>query len=131
MALAVQLSSPPPRRALRLAPQPVALDRPRYGCRRLAAVAVLSAALVTTSTVVHAVGAALVHDPVAQAATPVPAAPHTLRLVQPGETLWSIAGDLRPSADRRAAVDELVRLNGSTTIIAGQPILVPAGWSAS
>jgi hypothetical protein len=44
--------------------------------------------------------------------------------------LWSIAGELRPAADRRATVDELVRLNGSATIIAGQPILVPAGWSA-
>jgi hypothetical protein len=131
MALAVHLSSAPPPRALRLLPRPVALEQPHYGRRRLAAVAVLGAALLTASTALHAIGAALIDDPVAQAATAVPAAPHTLRLVQPGETLWSIAGDLRPRADRRAAVDELVRLNGGTTIIAGQPILVPATWSAS
>jgi hypothetical protein len=130
MALAVQLSTPPPARSLRLVPRPLAATRPHYGWRRFVAVCGLTAGLVAASSAVRAVGSALVDDPVVQAGTPVPAGPHTLRLVDPGETLWSIAGELRPDADRRAAVDELVRLNGSATIIAGQPILVPAGWSA-
>ena len=68
MALAVHLSSAPPPRVLRLVPRPVALEQPHYGRRRLAAVAVLGAALLTASTAVHAIGAALIDDPVAQAA---------------------------------------------------------------
>lgn len=47
--------------------------------------------------------------------------------VEVGDTMWSIARDLRPSGDVRPLVDELVRLNGSATIVPGQELVVPAG----
>lgn len=45
-------------------------------------------------------------------------------VVQPGDTLWSIAGALHPSGDVRKAVDRLVELNGSAALSPGQRILV-------
>src|SRR5690606_32719547 len=72
-------------------------------------------------------GRALVHSP---AATGVPAAPGTgqalaARPVAPGDTLWSIAVELRPDADPRPLVDELARINGGPALQAGGTVLVP------
>lgn len=49
-------------------------------------------------------------------------------VVQGGDTLWSIAGDVAPSADRRDTVAEIVELNAlpGSGIRAGQQIAVPA-----
>ena len=48
--------------------------------------------------------------------------------VQPGETLWQIARDIRPNADPRETVARIQELNGLTTatVWAGQPLIVPA-----
>ena len=48
--------------------------------------------------------------------------------VQPGETLWQIARDVRPNADPRETVARIQELNGLTTatVWAGQPLIVPA-----
>ena len=40
-------------------------------------------------------------------------------VVQPGDTLWSIAADVAPDADVRITVDQLVALNGASPIVAG------------
>lgn len=53
-------------------------------------------------------------SPSAPAAAPVPASGATVHLVEPGDTLWSIAGDLHPSGDPRPVVDELVARNGGS-----------------
>ena len=47
-------------------------------------------------------------------------------LVQPGDTLWSIATWLGPGRDPRRLVDELSDLTGSTTLQPGQRLVIPA-----
>ncbi len=41
-------------------------------------------------------------------------------VVEPGDTLWSIASELRPEGDVRPVVDELARRNGGAVIEAGE-----------
>lgn len=55
----------------------------------------------------------------------VPVQPQTV--VQPGETLWSIAQRVAPGADPRSTVLQLKELNGLTSsrLDAGQPLLLP------
>lgn len=48
----------------------------------------------------------------------------TQYVVQPGDTLWSIAGELQPDQDRRATVDRLAARNGGAAIHAGQRLVV-------
>ena len=48
-----------------------------------------------------------------------------IHVVQPGETLWSIAGALRPSGDVRGLVRTLARLNGGASLRVGQHLLLP------
>jgi hypothetical protein len=47
-------------------------------------------------------------------------------VVQPGESLWTIAQDVAPQADPRATVVELKRLNGLTSSVVqvGQALVV-------
>jgi LysM repeat protein len=52
------------------------------------------------------------------------AAPATV-VVQPGDTLWSIAEDIAPHVDVRITVDQLVALNGGSPIVVGQELVVP------
>jgi len=47
-------------------------------------------------------------------------------VVQPGDTLWSIAADVAPDADVRITVDQLVALNGASPIVAGQELVLPS-----
>jgi nucleoid-associated protein YgaU len=53
-----------------------------------------------------------------------PVSPVT-HVVQPGETLWSIAQRVHPGGNVAAYVDRLVRANGGNTIQVGQQIVVP------
>jgi LysM domain len=46
-------------------------------------------------------------------------------LVEPGETLWSIAESVHPGGNLAAYVDKLVHANGSSTIRVGQQIVLP------
>ena len=43
-------------------------------------------------------------------------------VVQPGDTLWSVAHELAPSADPRGVVDQLVRARGTTDLTPGDTI---------
>jgi hypothetical protein len=55
------------------------------------------------------------------------AARHTL-IVQPGESLWSVANRVAPHRDPRAVIDEIESLNhlSSPTLEAGEQLTVPA-----
>ena len=46
-------------------------------------------------------------------------------VVQPGDTLWSIARRLQPEGDVRPLVDQLVDLNGGTDLAVGQRLPIP------
>jgi hypothetical protein len=51
--------------------------------------------------------------------------------VSTGDSLWSIAEDVAPSADPRDVVDAIVRLNGleGVTIESGQRIAIPMEYA--
>lgn len=66
------------------------------------------------------------------AATPAPAPSSPLAsasastvVVRPGDTLWSIARQLRPTGDVRPLVDELVASHGSPVVAPGDRIPLP------
>ncbi|MEO6821237.1 MAG: LysM peptidoglycan-binding domain-containing protein [Candidatus Nanopelagicales bacterium] len=51
-------------------------------------------------------------------------------VVQPGQTLWSLASEALPGMDPREAVSRVADLNGlgpSSRIVTGQPLLLPLG----
>lgn len=48
------------------------------------------------------------------------ATPAEVHVVQPGETLWSIAGGVAAGGDIRVVVDQLAEAAGSSTLQAGQ-----------
>jgi hypothetical protein len=43
-------------------------------------------------------------------------------VVEPGDTLWSIARELEPNSDPRSVVDELVRARGTSEVFSGETI---------
>ena len=107
-----------------------------YRRRRLAvvvlAVVVLAAALLLASAAVariaggvpsSAAGAPSLTSAAAPSAAEV-AAP-TTAVVQPGDTLWSIAAATAPDVDVRITVDRLIALNGSSPIAVGQELDLP------
>ncbi len=52
----------------------------------------------------------------------------TIYVVQPGDTLWSIARIVSPSGrDIRVTVHDLQNLNGGSNLIPGQQLIVPLG----
>lgn len=59
---------------------------------------------------------------------PEPAETATV-VVRPGDTLWGLAGELVPGADRRVTVDQITELNGlrsAAEIAPGDVLVVPA-----
>ncbi|MEO7556590.1 MAG: LysM peptidoglycan-binding domain-containing protein [Acidimicrobiales bacterium] len=71
----------------------------------------------TTSTAASAV---LVPDPGVYGSSGIDPPAGATYVVQPGDTLWSIARRLAPNVDITAAVDRLAELNGSSAIQIGQ-----------
>jgi hypothetical protein len=57
--------------------------------------------------------------PIADATAQPAAAVGVVYVVQPGDTLWTIAAQIAPGADRRATVDKLVHLNGTAALEVG------------
>lgn len=92
--------------------------------RRLVRTTVLALALVVT-LVVLSVGLGAVSS------ASEGSAPTTTRVVvQPGQTLWSIASAALPDLDPRAAVGAVADLNGlsaSSEVVPGQALLLPLG----
>src|SRR3954454_12008824 len=63
---------------------------------------------------------ALVDEPGAYGAVHRGPPPGSVYIVQPGDTLWSIARAFTPAADVRAEVDRLAGRNGTAALQAGQ-----------
>ena len=115
----------PPRPELRVldggrAPARLA-QRACYRRRRLvvailAAVVLGAAYLLVSSALARIAGGA----PSSAAGGPSPTV-----VVQPGDTLWSIAAAAAPDVDVRVTVDRLIALNGSSHIEVGQQLEVP------
>ncbi len=94
-----------------------------YRRRRIVAAAVLVLVTVVTLLLANAVVARS-----AGGGTPVPAAgtsSSAVHVVQPGDTLWSVAADLAPGRDVRITVDQLRELNGGAPLVVGQRLLLP------
>lgn len=112
--------------------------RAQYRRRRLAAVALLVAVAATSVLLVGAIATRLAGGghPSAAVGAPSPApaaatgaagaaAPAGTYVVQPGDTLWSIAAALAPGSDPREVVDDLVALNGSDPLVVGARLQLP------
>ena len=107
--------------------------QPNYVLRRLG---VALAVIATTVVSVFGVGAAGAErtestestesavEPVSSEVVEV--AEVTVVLVQPGDTLWTIAERVAPNVDRRAAVDELAKIAGGSMLEVGQRLEIPA-----
>jgi hypothetical protein len=130
----------PPRPPLRVldggrAPARLA-QQARYRRRRLAAglvaVAVLTVVLLLVSSAMARIAggapssAAGDPSPTSAAASSAAgvAAPATV-VVEPGDTLWTIAEAIAPDTDVRITVDQLVALNGSSPLVVGQELELP------
>ena len=96
------------------------------GRRVLAAVAALPAVLALGIAIIGG-GAAL-----ASREAGSPAGTFTTVTVSAGDSLWSIAEEVAPSADPRDVVDAIVRLNAleGVTIESGQLIAIPMEYAS-
>ena len=107
----------------RVAPRSVARrgHRPSaatYWRRRVVAVAVGLAALAMAGKA----GAALGGSPLA---VPERRPAASQSVVQPGESLWSIAAKLEPGRDPRPVVDELTAARGGAPLVPGEVVTLP------
>lgn len=66
-------------------------------------------------------------EALASRADSAPAGEFSTIVVEPGDSLWSIAVDVAPGSDPRDVIDEIVRLNAlnSSSVDAGQRISIP------
>ena len=95
--------------------------------RRRRVVAVVLAVLLATVLGLAAVGATTVLRGAAAEGTtdaPVPAATAETYVVQPGDTLWTIARSMQPEGDVRSLVDRLAASHGSGPLRPGERITV-------
>jgi len=91
---------------------------------------VLFTLVVTAPLVVAAFGFAL-NGGAASAGADVSSIAFEHVTVQPGESLWQLAGEIAPSHDPREVVSDLVQLNqlGSAEVQPGQSLAVPLKYS--
>jgi nucleoid-associated protein YgaU len=101
-----------------------AAQRAVFRRRRLAALAVVTALVVAVFLLASSALAGGAGGGVPSPATGGSAAP-VVHVVQPGDTLWSIAGKVAPGADVRLTVDRLVELNGGAPLEVGDRLVLP------
>ncbi|RLK53018.1 LysM peptidoglycan-binding domain-containing protein [Microbacterium telephonicum] len=96
------------------------------GRRVIAVLASLPAVIALALAILSGGSAIASHDAGAPAGT------FATVTVVPGDTLWSIAGDIAPDADPRDVVDQIVTLNALPTgdVIPGQSLSIPVEYSA-
>ena len=112
------------------APARVALQS-TYRRRRLVAALIVTLTLLAITAMTRIAGDN--PSPVAGELSPTSAAAASAAgvaaptvVVQPGDTLWTIAAEAAPGVDVRITVDQIVALNGSSPIVAGQELELPA-----
>jgi hypothetical protein len=99
----------------------IAAPAPAYWRRRLVVVAL---AIVLVGTLLSAAGSIAAAFGDVPASVPGRRPAQRTYLVQPGDTLWSIARSYRPSGDVNGLVTQLERLNGAALRV-GQRIVLP------
>jgi hypothetical protein len=110
------------------------VDRPDYAARRLGALIVALGSAVVVAALINSALAGLGGSPASAAeAAPASADPGIAEhidgrgrhVARPGDSLWSIADQHRGAVNRDRYVDELIDLNGSTSIVVGQAVILP------
>lgn len=68
----------------------------------------------------------------AQASLDERAVEFTYVSVQPGDSLWGLAGRLAPAADPRDVIDDIMRLNqlDSANVVNGQQLAIPLEYTS-
>jgi hypothetical protein len=96
--------------------------------RRLLALLAASPVVTTLAIAMIAGGSAI-----ASRDDGAPSASFEMVTVTGGDTLWSLAQDVAPTADPRDVVDAIARLNAldGVTITPGQRLAIPAEYSAA
>lgn len=91
------------------------------------ALAAMAAAVVITTMLALGIGAGafsgLVPTPGSE---PIAAAAGRVLVVEPGDSVWSIARSIQPEGDLRPLVHRIVQANGAAPLQPGQQIVVPA-----
>lgn len=95
-----------------------------YARRRIVAALVLTVLILVAWAALRGVGVALPLAGSEPSTSMAPVASSTY-VVQPGETLWSVARRLDPDGDPRPVVDRLAAANGGAQIRAGEVIVLP------
>lgn len=97
--------------------------RAQYRRRRVVALLLLVAVVSTAILLANAVlaGSAGGGTPTSAPGSSAPA----VHVVQPGDTLWSIARSIDPDGDVRVTVDRLAALNGRGPLQVGQQLVLP------
>jgi hypothetical protein len=91
-----------------------------YVRRRLAVLGLLALLLASALLLVDVVGGALAGD---EPASPLPVAEVSV-VVQPGDTVWSLAAELAEGSDPRPIVDAITEANGGAALEAGQRLVL-------
>lgn len=89
----------------------------------VAAGAVVVAIVVLALLLLSGVSGALGADPLTHSESP--GAPSARYVVQPGDTVWSIATELADGGDVRPVVDAILEMRGSAPLQPGETILLP------
>jgi hypothetical protein len=112
--------------------RPARLPAAVYRRRRLLAAGLLLIALAVGLVMARLAQAGIGGGPLATtgAAASYRPAPAGARfyVVEPGDTLWSIARQLDPNGDERPLVDVLDREVGGATVYPGERIEIPVHW---
>ena len=109
----------------RVRPGTAPATRPNYVLRRTIALFLAIAVAVLLATAVSGLLAGLGGDP-ASASGAQPAAVAEYHVVQPGESLWTIAMEHHGDVPVDRFVDKLISLNGGGTLIqVGQAVWLP------
>ncbi len=107
--------------------------RPNFAARRVAALLVALASVMTGAWFVGEIATAVAGRPASAADAGASASSSDDRnditprahVARSGDTLWSIADEYRGSVNRDRYIDALVDLNGSTSIDIGQAVRLP------
>lgn len=102
----------------------IELDEPLLSTATITAmvVAVLVAALMSLAVGAGAFSS-LVPTPGAE---PISASEGRVVVVEPGDSVWSIARSIQPEGDLRPLVHRIIQANGANPIQPGQQLVVPA-----